>query len=106
MLFSASTMCDINRAEHGGSEINFNHRSVLLDECIEGLDIKPDGVYVDGTAGGGGHSYHIAERLTTGRLIAIDQDETAIAAATKRLEPFSDRVTVVRTGTKHRQKTS
>ena len=96
MLFSASTMCDINRAEQGGSEINFNHRSVLLDECIEGLDIKPDGIYVDGTAGGGGHSYHIAERLTTGRLIAIDQDETAIAAATKRLEPFADRVTLVR----------
>ena len=96
MLFSASTMCDINRAEQGGSEINFNHRSVLLDECIEGLKIKPDGIYVDGTAGGGGHSYHIAERLTTGRLIAIDQDETAIAAATKRLEPFANRVTLVR----------
>lgn len=88
-------MCE-SRAEHGGSDISFNHRSVLLCECIEALDIKPDGIYVDGTAGGGGHSYHIARCLTTGRLIAIDQDETAIAAATKRLEPFSDRVTLVR----------
>ncbi len=88
-------MCD-SRTEQGGSRISFNHRSVLLHECIEALDIKPDGIYVDGTAGGGGHSYHIAERLTTGRLIAIDQDETAIAAATKRLEPFLDRVTMVR----------
>lgn len=77
--------------------IVFKHRSVLLDECIEGLSIKPNGIYVDGTAGGGGHSYHIAAALTDGgRLIAIDQDETAIAAATKRLEPFSDRVTLVR----------
>jgi len=74
----------------------FSHRSVLLDECIEGLAIKPEGVYVDGTAGGGGHSYHIAERLTTGRLIAIDRDEAAIAAATARLSPFSERATVYR----------
>ncbi len=75
----------------------FNHRSVLLDECIEGLNIKPDGIYVDGTAGGGGHSFHIAKALTSGgRLIAIDQDAAAIEAAGKRLEPFSDRVTVVR----------
>jgi len=74
----------------------FSHRSVLLDECIEGLAIKPEGVYVDGTAGGGGHSYHIAKRLTTGRLIAIDRDEAAIAAATARLSPFSERATVYR----------
>ena len=74
----------------------FSHYSVLLGECIEGLDIKPDGIYVDGTAGGGGHSFEIAKRLTTGRLIAIDQDEDAIAAAGKRLSPFSDRVTLVR----------
>ena len=77
-------------------EINFSHRSVLLDECIEGLNIKPDGTYIDGTAGGGGHSYEIAKRLTEGRLICIDQDDAAIAAATKRLEEFSDRVTIVK----------
>ena len=78
-------------------KISFSHRSVLLDECIEGLNIKPDGIYVDGTAGGGGHSYHIAERLTEGgRLIAIDRDDAAIAAAGERLKPFADRVTIVR----------
>lgn len=74
----------------------FKHYSVLLDECIEGLNIKPDGIYVDGTAGGGGHSFEIAKRLTTGRLIAIDQDEDAIAAAGERLKIYSDRVTIVR----------
>ena len=74
----------------------FSHYSVLLGECIDGLDIKPDGIYVDGTAGGGGHSFEIAKRLTTGRLIAIDQDKDAIAAAGKRLSGFSDRVTLVR----------
>ena len=74
----------------------FSHYSVLLGECIDGLDIKPDGIYVDGTAGGGGHSFEIAKRLTTGRLIAIDQDKDAIAAAGKRLSEFSDRVTLVR----------
>ena len=77
-------------------EMNFSHRSVLLDECIEGLDIKPDGIYIDGTAGGGGHSYEIAKRLSGGRLICIDQDDAAIAAAGKRLEPFADRVTIVK----------
>lgn len=78
-------------------KINFSHRSVLLDECIEGLNIKPDGIYIDGTAGGGGHSYHIAERLSEGgRLIAIDRDDAAIAAAGERLKPFEDRVTIVR----------
>ena len=77
-------------------QVNFSHRSVLLDECIEGLAIRPDGIYVDGTAGGGGHSFAIASRLTTGRLIAIDQDEAAIAAAGARLAPLGDRVTVVR----------
>ena len=75
----------------------FSHYSVLLAECIDALDIKPNGIYVDGTAGGGGHSYEIAKRLGEGgRLIAIDQDEDAIAAATARLSEFSDRVTVVR----------
>lgn len=74
----------------------FSHRSVLLDECIEGLDIDPCGIYVDGTAGGGGHSFEIASRLTEGRLIAIDQDEAAIAAASERLAPLGNRATVVR----------
>ena len=79
------------------NDIAFSHRSVLLDECIEGLDIKPDGVYVDGTAGGGGHSFHIASALgPCGRLIAIDRDEAAIKAAGKRLEQFGDKVTLVR----------
>lgn len=76
--------------------LEFSHRSVLFDECMEGLAIKPNGIYVDGTAGGGGHSFGIAERLTNGRLVAIDQDEAAIRAAGKRLEPFGERVTVVR----------
>lgn len=73
----------------------FHHASVLLDECIEGLNIKPDGIYVDGTLGGAGHSYHIAEKLTTGRLIGIDRDPVALKAAGERLSPFADRVTLV-----------
>ena len=78
-------------------KINFSHRSVLLDECIENLNIKPDGIYVDGTAGGGGHSLEIVKRLTAGgRLIAIDRDDAAIAAATARLSDYLDRVTFVR----------
>ncbi len=77
--------------------MNFAHKSVLLDEVIEGLDIKPDGIYVDGTLGGGGHSYHICEKLNEkGRLIGIDQDEDAIAAATERLAEFKDKVTIIR----------
>ena len=76
--------------------INFSHRSVLLDECIEALDIKPDGIYIDGTAGGGGHSFAIASRLTTGKLIAIDQDDAAIRAASARLAPLGDRAKVVK----------
>ncbi len=75
----------------------FNHTSVLLEETIEGLNIKPEGIYVDGTLGGGGHSYEIAARLSGGgRLIGIDQDEAAIFAAGKRLEDFGDKVTIVR----------
>lgn len=75
----------------------FEHTSVLLEETIEGLNIKPEGIYVDGTLGGGGHSYEIASRLSGGgRLIGIDQDEAAILAAGKRLEDFKDRVTIVR----------
>ncbi len=78
-------------------KINFSHRSVLLDECIESLNIKPDGIYVDGTAGGGGHSLEIVKKLTGGgRLIAIDRDDAAIAAATERLHDYLDRVTFVR----------
>lgn len=76
--------------------MEFKHRSVLLDETIEQLNIRPEGIYVDGTLGGAGHSFEIAKRLTTGRLIGIDQDADAIAAATKRLEPYADKVTIVR----------
>ncbi|MBR0446264.1 MAG: 16S rRNA (cytosine(1402)-N(4))-methyltransferase RsmH [Oscillospiraceae bacterium] len=73
----------------------FHHISVLLQECIDGLNIKPDGIYVDGTLGGAGHSFQIAQRLTTGRLIGIDRDPVALAAAGKRLEQCKDRVTLV-----------
>ena len=73
----------------------FHHISVLLDECIEGLNIKPDGIYVDGTLGGAGHSSQIAKRLTTGRLIGIDRDPVALKAAGEWLAPYADRVTLV-----------
>ena len=73
----------------------FHHVSVLLEECIEGLNIKPDGIYVDGTLGGAGHSSRIAEKLTTGRLIGIDRDPVALTAAGERLAPFGDRVRLV-----------
>ena len=77
--------------------MEFNHTSVLLNETIEGLKIKPDGIYVDGTLGGGGHSFEIAKRLNdNGRLIGIDQDEAAILAAGERLKDFGDKVTIVR----------
>ena len=76
--------------------MEFNHYSVLLGETIEQLNIKEDGVYVDGTLGGGGHSYEIAKRLTTGKLIGIDQDEDALRAAGERLQEFGDKVTLVR----------
>ena len=76
--------------------MEFAHKSVLLDETIEGLKIKPDGIYLDGTLGGGGHSSEICRRLSGGRLIGIDQDAEAIAAATERLEPFREKVTLVR----------
>ncbi len=74
---------------------DFHHISVLLEECLEGLDIKPDGIYIDGTLGGAGHSSHIVQRLTTGRLIGIDRDPVALEASGKRLEPYKDRVTLV-----------
>ena len=75
--------------------MEFCHKSVLLDECIEALCIRPDGIYLDGTLGGAGHSYEIARRLTTGRLIGVDRDAVALEAAQKRLAPFADRVTTV-----------
>lgn len=77
--------------------MEFKHYSVLLEETIDNLNIKPNGVYVDGTLGGGGHSYQICKRLTDGgRLIGIDQDKDAIAAAGERLKEFEDQVTIVR----------
>ncbi len=77
--------------------MEFKHYSVLLNEVLENLNIKPDGIYVDGTLGGAGHSSHIAEKLSeNGRLFGIDQDEDAIAAASKRLEPFGDKITIIR----------
>lgn len=77
--------------------MEFKHYSVLLQETIDNLNIKPDGIYVDGTLGGGGHSYQICKRLTDGgRLIGIDQDKDAIAAAGERLKEFGDTVTIVR----------
>ncbi len=76
--------------------IDFSHFSVMLPEVIEGLDIKPDGVYLDGTAGGAGHSSVIASKLTSGTLIALDRDADAVAVATKRLAPYGERAKVVR----------
>ena len=75
--------------------MEYTHKSVLLDECIEALDLRPDGVYVDGTLGRAGHSREIAKRLTTGRLICIDRDMAAIDAAKERLAPWMERVTLV-----------
>lgn len=84
--------------------MEFQHKSILLTECMDGLSIKPDGIYVDGTLGGGGHSFHILERLgERGRLIGIDQDEDAIKAATKRLEAYENKVTIVRDNYEHFQ---
>ena len=73
----------------------FYHVSVLLDECLDGLNIKPDGIYVDGTLGGAGHSSQIAKRLTTGMLIGIDRDTVALKAAGERLAPYGERVKLV-----------
>ena len=82
--------------EKDTQQIEFSHYSVLLNECMEGLDIKPDGIYVDGTAGGAGHSSQIAARLNNGMLIAIDQDKTAVAVCNERLARFGNRAKVVR----------
>lgn len=76
--------------------MEFSHRPVLLWECIEGLNIKPEGIYVDGTLGRGGHSEEIAKRLTTGKLISIDQDQQAIDEAGARLAPYGDKVILVK----------
>lgn len=77
--------------------MNFKHKSVLLDETIESLAIKPDGIYVDGTLGGGGHAYEVCSRLSgKGRFIGIDQDDAAIKAASERLQEFKEKVTIVR----------
>ncbi len=79
-------------------QINFSHRSVLLDECIEALSIRPNGIYVDGTAGGAGHSFVIASHLKEGgKLLALDQDETAVRVASERLSVYGDRAEVVHT---------
>ena len=76
--------------------MEFQHKSVLLQECIDALNIRPDGIYLDGTLGGAGHSSQIASRLTEGgRLIGVDRDRTALAAAKERLAPYADRVTLV-----------
>ena len=73
----------------------FTHRPVLLDECIEALNIRPDGIYLDGTLGRAGHSREIARRLTTGRLICVDRDQAALDAAQDRLKDWMDRVTLM-----------
>lgn len=76
--------------------MEFQHKSVLLQECIDALNIRPDGIYLDGTLGGAGHSSQIARRLTEGgRLIGVDRDRTALAAAKEHLAPYADRVTLV-----------
>lgn len=82
--------------------MEFSHVSVLLDECIEGLCIKPEGIYVDGTLGGAGHGYEVCRRLSgTGKFVGIDQDETAICVSTERLQQFGDRVRVVKSNYVH-----
>lgn len=76
--------------------LQFHHYSVLLNETIEALSVKPDGIYVDGTLGGAGHAYQVCKRLTSGHFYGIDQDEAAIVTAGKRLKEFGDRVTILR----------
>lgn len=74
----------------------FKHKSVLLEETVESLNIKPDGIYVDGTLGGGGHAYEVCRRIRGGKLIGIDQDEDAVIAAGERLKEFGDKLIIVR----------
>lgn len=82
--------------------MEFEHRSVLLQETIQSLHVKPDGVYVDGTLGGGGHAYEVCRQLHEGgKFFGIDQDAAAIEAAGRRLEPFKDRVTIIRSNYRH-----
>ena len=81
--------------------MEFSHRSVLLTECLDALQIRPDGIYLDGTLGGAGHALEIAKRLTTGRLIGVDRDEMALEAARERLRPVQDRVTLVHDNFEH-----
>lgn len=77
--------------------MTFKHKSVLLEETIDSLNIKPDGIYVDGTLGGGGHASQVCQRLNSqGRLIGIDQDGAAILAASQRLKEYEDKVLIVR----------
>ena len=77
--------------------MEFKHKSVLLEETIDGLNIKPDGIYVDGTLGGAGHASEVCRRLSAkGRFIGIDQDQDAIVAASDRLAAYEDRVTIIR----------
>ena len=78
------------------ADAQFNHYSVLLSETIEALQVKPDGTYLDGTLGGGGHAWHVCNRLKNGRFYGIDQDEAAIKAAGERLKEFGDKVTIIR----------
>lgn len=82
--------------------MEFQHKSVLLNECLEGLRVNPDGIYVDGTLGGAGHAYHVCERLSAmGSFIGIDQDQDAIVAASERLKNFMDRTTIIRSNYCH-----
>lgn len=82
--------------------MQFNHVSVLLEECIEGLNIKPDGIYVDGTLGGAGHGYEVCRRLSeNGKFVGIDQDDDAIRASTEKLREFGDRVTIIKSNYVH-----
>ena len=77
--------------------MEFKHQSVLLEETVRNLRVKPDGIYVDGTLGGGGHSYAVCQQLSAkGSLIGIDQDEAAIKAAGERLKEFGENVTIIR----------
>src|SRR5699024_9336006 len=78
-------------------ERDYGHQPVLLEECLEGLQIRPEGIYVDGTLGRAGHSLEIVRRLRSGRLIALDRDMTALEGARERLAAYMDRVTLVHT---------